>query len=306
MASVSYQNDLPPAYEYHRSDSIVLPAATETSSDTSSAPIVGLADLIGHILLEGPKTPGVDELQSPPDYARQDPDVRCFSLQAPFISAAPFSPSTTTSFEPLPLPRYQLSQLRSSLGKPYKLSLRRLTATESRRASLTLSSSSTSSSSAPRQRIDFDDDLVVYEVSNTAALHRFSHSANVQIIGCKARSLRGHIELADLSKRTGACRFWHLRRKADAIVDASQDKMRKWGYKPEDEWNKDLLFDVGAESAASRGRPWKDGSGNILAIESGSDLKFVETVDLPKKEAMLACWATRRWVLNQLEWLSDA
>ncbi|KAH6666526.1 hypothetical protein F5X68DRAFT_55010 [Plectosphaerella plurivora] len=302
MANVSYPNDLPPAYQYHRSDSIIIPATAAPNSP--DAPVVLLADLINQVLFDPrPKTPGLEEAQLPPDYARQDPDVRCFSLQAPFISAAPVS-LPTAAVAPVPLPRYQISQLRSSLGKPYKLSLRRLTATESRRASFVLSSSSGSS---PPQRIDFDDDLVVYEISNTAALHRFSAaSANVQIVGCKARALKGHIELADLSKRTGACRFWHNRRKADAAIDATQGKMRKWGYKPEDEWNRNVLFDVGTESSASRGRPWKDERGNVLAIENESDLKFLGMVDQPMKEALLACWATRRWVLNQLEWMPGA
>lgn len=306
MADATYQTDLPPAYERHRSDSLVIPASS--SSDAPRIPIPIPADVLGEILSHpGPKTPGPDEAQSPPDYARQDPDVRCFSLQAPFISAAPLLPSSTASCSSVP--RYQLAQLRSSLGKPYKLSLRRLTTTESRRASLALSSSSSSSFDSRRtsrhERVDFDDDLAVYEVSNTDALHRFSSTTNVHIRGCKARTLRGHIELADLSKRTGACRFWHLRRKDDAAIDASQGKMRKWGYKAEDEWNKDLLFVAGTESAKSPGRPWKDGVGKLVAVESGSDLEFVGSVGQREKEALLACWATRRWVLNQLEWLAD-
>lgn len=299
MGSTWASEDLPPAYELHRADSVVIPA-----SSVSSREPLAPADP-NRPLDPAPKPPGPDEAQSPPEYAIRDPDVRCFTLQAPFISAAPLPSGSTASC--LCTPRFQLSQLRSSLGKPYKLSMRRLTTTESRRASLALSSSSgsTETSRALQQRIDFDDDLTVYEVSNTNALHRFSNSANVQIRGCKARTLRGHIELADLSKRSGTCRFLHLTRKREAAPEAAQAKMRKYGYRPEDEWNKKLLFDVGAESAKTKTRQWKDDNGNVVAVECGGDMEFVADIDQRQKEALLACWCSRLWSLNQIEWLAD-
>ncbi|KAL2759790.1 hypothetical protein ACRALDRAFT_2023911 [Sodiomyces alcalophilus JCM 7366] len=338
---MSQDVELPPAYEDHQTDLVFLdasqsmPASESSGSDLvrpfdSSPPLPAppadsiaclspsasapeLADTRGPVASKN-LLPDPCATLPPPDYARQDPEVRTFTIQPPFVCSLVTPASSSSSpASSISTPRFQLRQVISSLGKPYKLSIRRLTTSESRRASLTTTLSASSSSPSPstsagviepRQPngdIDYDDDFTLYEATNTAALRRvFGVHYNPEIRGCKARTLPGHIELADLSTRSGACRFWHVtpasttqRRRADA-------RMQRWGYRPQDDWCRRLLFVV--EGGRSGSRAWKHGSsGERVALESGCHIELLRGVDMPVREALLTCWTVRLWMMGQLE-----
>ncbi|KAG7141620.1 hypothetical protein HYQ46_007804 [Verticillium longisporum] len=252
------------------------------------------------------------DLTLPPSYRRCDPEARIYAFHPPFVSS-----KHCLGHEPS-APRFQLSQVISSLGKPFKLSLRRLTPSESRRISiggpsspprpsLAAWTSAAASSSCLRRVVsasasvpDYDHDLTLYEATNVNALHRFTPVRhNPEIRGCKAGTLPGHIELADVA-RSGTCRFWHVTPQPQAALEAARAKMTRWGYKPDEEWRRRVLFTVEKQGA---NLVWRDGdTGRKLASEVEGQLEVESGMELSLVEALVACAACRGWILGWWDW----
>jgi hypothetical protein len=240
----------------------------------------------------------------PPTYSALDSQVTDYTLHAPMIICPGLSA------------RYHLSLERTAKGKkPFRIMIRRLLPTESRRLSRTLSnasSASTDDSSLPvdpqQQKlmddVRFDRESTMYMITKLSLLG-VGGSDEFEIKGCRASTVPGHIHL---SRSMGRWEFWHYRRNpaGDALRPENRAKMEKWGYKSEDEWTRTLLFTVGA-SKRDRLR-WRRGNGVLMAAEEEPDgsLSFVRVPELRTRDLLVTCWVARRWSEGTLEWAAES
>ncbi|GKT44726.1 uncharacterized protein ColSpa_04907 [Colletotrichum spaethianum] len=246
-----------PSYDHCLAESVPIATSSSSPSDpwrpfANTPPLQGPGNTLERVFSAPARDikeqPGPEEI--PPEYTRQDPNDNHYALRAPFILSA------ATATGPL-VPRFHLSQLRSGTNQPYKLSMRRLTTNESRRLSLSESSAA---------KIDYDDDLTVYLIANTHALAAWA-SPDIEIKGCKARTLQGSVEL----KRTAtAYQFWHVTKPFanDMLRPENERRLAKYGYHADEELNRELLFAAESVALLSKDRWWKDGDGVCVAEET--------------------------------------
>jgi|SRR5579871_3401193 len=208
--------------------------------------------------------PSIDA-ELPPAYTAHDENVRSFHLDPPFIYA-----TTTTQ-----VPRYHLFAEYTRSGKPDRLCIRRLLATESRR----LSMSSIKGTKIPR--IEYDEDITLYVI-------RHEH-----IRGRQKGTLPGHVKL---ERGLGKCKFWHMTRNeaGDALKKENERKLQKHGYHARDEWHKNLLFAV-------QKREWKDGTGSVVASETLDGFKMERVLNISERDALITCWIAKRWYADHKE-----
>ncbi|KAM0330618.1 hypothetical protein ACHAQA_003567 [Verticillium albo-atrum] len=299
-----------PAYADHRNTQLVPAVTGSTPPDIfrTRSRVDSLLSTISDADADIPSKDPSLESALPPSYLRSDPGARTYAFHPPFIS------SKHSLQEEPSAPRFQLTQVISSLKKPFKLSLRRLTPSESRRVSLagpsvssptsgrrpSLAPSLAPSTASARSAPDYDHDLTLYEATNVNALHRFTPVRhNPEIRGCKAGTLPGHIELVDLA-RAGTCRFWHVTPQPKAALEAAQAKMSRWGYRPDEEWRRRLLFAVDKQGSSM---VWRDGeTGARLAVEVDGQVEVEDGIELALVEALVACAACRGWILGWWTW----
>jgi hypothetical protein len=75
--------------------------------------------------------------------------------------------------------------------------------------------------------------------------------------------------------------------------------MEKYGYQPEDEWDKRLMFRV-------KKGTWEDGEGKKVATEDEErGFEVLVDVDGPKKDLMVACWLMKLWMGEGMRWDND-
>ncbi|KAM0279546.1 hypothetical protein ACHAQH_004501 [Verticillium albo-atrum] len=303
----SQTSEVLPTYANHRNTQLV-PAITGPAPPDlfrTRSRVDSLLSTFSDAESSSPSKETSAESACPPSYLRSDPEARTYAFQPPFISS-----KHSLHNEPA-APRFQLTQVISSLGKPFKLSIRRLTPSESRRVSLAGplpsshgtspgASSSTLSRVASASTPDYDHDLTLYEATNINALHRFTPVRhNPEIRGFKAGTLPGHIELADVA-RSGACSFWHVTPQSRAALEVAKAKMSRWGYKPDEEWRRRLLFAVDRQAG---GLVWRDGeTGRKLAVEVEGQVEIEPGIELALIEALVACAACRGWMLGWWDW----
>ncbi|KAF2435488.1 hypothetical protein EJ08DRAFT_339828 [Tothia fuscella] len=220
-----------------------------------------------------------------PLYTAFDETIKSFTLQTPFIYTLPKESS--------PRPRYQLSQEHSKSGKLWRLRIRRLLPTESRRLSIP--------TPGRTPRVDFDDDTTLYLIENLGALSVFK-GQNIEIRGRRAKTLPGHITIRSYEDRKSE--FWHMTRNpaGDSLRKENERKMQKYGYRSDQEWNRKLLF-----SAVTRIRgekvDWQDENDRVIAtetLEGGFDV--IDGVNEKTRDALITCWVARRWGAGNLSW----
>ncbi|KZL82798.1 fumarylacetoacetate hydrolase [Colletotrichum incanum] len=283
--------DEPPSYDRHLADFGSNASSSFSPSDpwrptTVNLPLPGPGNTLERV--SSAPTRDVKEQPSseetPPEYTRQDPNDNYYALQAPLVLSA----ATATGAL---VPRYHLSQLRSSTNQPYKLSMRRLTTNESRRLSLP---------DRRPKKVDYDDDLTLYLIVNTHALFPWS-LPEIEIRGCKARTLQGHVEL---KKTTTAHQFWHITRNVtnDMLRPENERRLAKYGYHADEELSRELLFVAESVALLSKNKRWKDGDGVCVAEETAGTLSLVVDLTPQRKDALLACWAARCWLSGSLNW----
>ncbi|WYZ36837.1 hypothetical protein EsH8_II_000343 [Colletotrichum jinshuiense] len=292
ISAAKSAEEQPPSYDRHLlestpivSSSLHPPNLWRSSSETASLP--GPSSAVSAPAADIKKQLRPDEAlpeSIPPVYTRQDPHDRFFAFQAPLILSAP------SESGPL-VPRFHMTQLRSSTDKPYKLHLRRLTTNESRRLSM------------PKKKakiIDYDYDLTLYLILNDHALFPWA-SPEIAIRGCKARTLQGYVEL---KKTATSYQFWHITRNLanDMLKPENERKMIKYGYRADDELTRKLLFAAEQVELLSKDKKWKDDKGLCVAMETKGTLNLTADLDAQKKDALLACWVARCWLVGTLNW----
>ncbi|KAF2840416.1 hypothetical protein M501DRAFT_1002768 [Patellaria atrata CBS 101060] len=234
-----------------------------------------------------------NDVDLPPAYASVDTRASVFRADPPLLYSCDFSHT----------PRYQLHLNLTQSGKPYQLRIRRLRPSETRRLSL-ISAVSSASSSGSRSRcgIDYEDDCTLYEIKNVAAFG----GTGIEIRGCRLSALPGYIKLEKCTGLTGRYwRFWHMTRNpnADSLREENERKMQKYGYHADNEWYRDLLFDVRFKKKQI---VWTDIAGYVVAravsIEPGSEITV--QVDLPPKmkDVLLTCWVAHSWSVDFAPW----
>lgn len=107
-----------------------------------------------------------------------------------------------------------------------------------------------------------------------------------------------------------SCKFWYMTRKTDRELKGAHEwkLMNKYGYSPEYDWNKRLMFTVKRKVGLgkNKGFEWKDGKGRLVAVESAEgrlDLTGVAAgMSGQSREALLACWVGKAWAAGALTW----
>lgn len=107
-----------------------------------------------------------------------------------------------------------------------------------------------------------------------------------------------------------SCKFWYMTKKTDRELKRAHEwkLMNRYGYSPEYDWNKRLLFTVKRKVALgkNRGFEWKDGKGRLVAVETAEgrlDLtNLAASMSAHSREALLACWVGKAWAAGALIW----
>jgi hypothetical protein len=219
----------------------------------------------------------------PPTYTPFDERPKIFSFCDSFVNIVSADGRTSK-------PRFQLQQQRSQSGRLWRLRLRRLLPSESRRLSM---------SSASELDVDFDADTMLYEVENLAALYAFRNRLDVQIKGRKAGTLPGHIELSSTGR--DGHEFKHCTRPAAKHWSREENirKMNKWGWKADMELEKTSLF-------TCRNGEWKQRDELTdqivtVAVERNGELVLQKDISERMRDVLVTCWATKHWSTGALD-----
>lgn len=249
----------------------------------------------------------------PPNYARHDPIARTYLLHSPLVY-------TTTGSSPQ-TPAYQLDANPSKTGRPNQLRIRPLDHIESRTVSLGRRANS--------MDLEYDDDHTLYLLQVMQLLGGFGvpglgfgpswrvemqrdpkndSNRNAGIIRFEGGGFLGTGK--GLWQRS-ACKFWYMTKKSEpALKTAHEWKLiNKYGWQPELEWNKRLMFSVEKKRAVlgkNRYYEWRDGKGRLVAVESAEgrlDLTGIAaSMSAQSREALLACWVGKAWAGGALMW----
>ena len=243
--------------------------------------------------------PGPADDVLPPAYTPLNESLHFFSIKDGFIYAAPrIFGGINTSF-----PRYQLWVEHTRSGKPLLLKIRRLLASESRIAAF------------GSREIEFDFDTTLYIIENLGAkaLRLSSKFGPIEIRGRHQGAVKGYIELqtagakASIAERLsfgGSQKFWHITKNAngDSLREENAAKMQKYGYRPSDEINKDLLFLI-RKDPRTKEVHWRKPGNQLLAIESDANLlNILEAVDLRTRDLIVTCWCAIKWAEGSVNW----
>ncbi|KAL1860370.1 hypothetical protein Daus18300_009283 [Diaporthe australafricana] len=258
----------------------------------------------------------------PPGYARHDPTASTFLMHSPFIyTSSGSSPQT---------PAYQLDTRLSKAGRPYQLRIRPLDHLESRTLAFNGDPHRNNSPGGGRfLRYEEEHTLYLLQVmqlmggfgvpglgfgpSWRVEMHRDPNNHD------RGGGNRGFVRFEGggflgmgrgFMRRTG-CKFWYMTRKSEREREAQAESKMSYGYQPEFEWNRRLLFSVEKRRGAlglggrSKGYEWKDGKGRVVAVESAEgrlDLSRVAASMSPQsRESLLACWVGKCWASGALE-----
>lgn len=253
----------------------------------------------------------------PPGYSRHDPTAATFLMHSPLIySSSGSSPQT---------PTYQLDNRLSKAGRPYQLRIRQLDHLESR----TLAFSRDHRSPGRFLRYEEEHTLYLLQVmqliggfgvpglgfgpSWRVEMHRDPNHDHGRGRGFIRFEGGGFLGMGKGFMRKSGCKFWYMSRKSDRELEAQgESKLSgRYGYQPEFEWNRRLMFSVEKRRGAmglggrSKGYEWKDGKGRVVAVESAEgrlDLSRVAASMSPQsRESLLACWVGKCWASGALE-----
>lgn len=249
----------------------------------------------------------------PPDYARHDPIARTYLLQSPVVY-------TTTGSSPQNA-AYQLDARPSKTGRPFQLAIRPLDHLESRTLSLRRGSLD--------NPLDYDDDHTLYLLQVMQLIGGFGvpgfgfgpswrvemqrdpkgdsahHKGFIRFEG------GGFLGTGKGFMQRSACKFYYMTKKTERGLKTANEwrLINKYGWQPDFEWNKRLMFSVERKRASigkSRGFVWKDGKGRLVAVESAEgrlDLTGIATsMSAQSREALLACWIGKAWAAGALTW----
>lgn len=244
------------------------------------------------------EVPPTYEDAAPPGYSPLDDQVLNYHLSAPVVS-------TGESI------RYQLKLERTGKGRPFRICIRRLLPSESRRLSQTTSSAGSrslsvgsvasannSNGSSRLSDLDFDRESTMYMITKLSLLG-VGRNAPLEIKGCRASTVPGHIHLL---REGRGWRFYHLKRNPanDALRPENRRKMEKYGYRPEDEWTRTVMFT--ASSGGKRTAEWRDGDERLVATEGDDGFLFRRVMDPKLRDLLVTCWIGRTWLANTLRW----
>ncbi|KAF2097770.1 hypothetical protein NA57DRAFT_76578 [Rhizodiscina lignyota] len=238
--------------------------------------------------------PPAYEVERLPDYTPLDENILSYNLSAPLISAG-------TSI------RYQLKLNRGTrTDRPTQICIRRLMPSESRRLSRTSSIGSTKSIASSVG--EYDDSATMYTITKLAIF--WGGEAPFEIKGHRASTLPGNIRL-ERSERLGSRRWYfhhHKRNPAnDMLKPENAKRMQKYGYHPDDEWCKTLLFTASGNKDKARLQvDWKNGQDQPIAVETDQTLTLYDLLEPKLRDLLVTCWMARAWHAATLRWEEES
>ncbi|KAM0664984.1 hypothetical protein ACQRIU_006137 [Beauveria bassiana] len=220
-----------------------------------------------------------------------------FLLCEKFIYATSCTPATAV---------YHISTRNTRSGKPWQLALSRLLPSEARLLS------SASASTSPLPLIKYDDDLTLYTGEKLAVPISIGQKPLLCIRGRRAGSSSSSTIIVEKTLgRSRTYKFWRMtpiRRPLNKVEEERmQALMHKRGYRTSDDWRKELVYTAqqgragGAAAAATT--EWTDERGVVVARESDGQLVMggAEAVEASARDLLVACWASRNFVLSSRE-----
>lgn len=223
-------------------------------------------------------------------------------------------------------PTYQLDNRLSKAGRPYQLRIRQLDHLESRTLAF-----SRGDHRSPGRFLRYEEEHTLYLLqvmqliggfgvpglgfgpSWRVEMHRDPNHDHGRTRGFIRFEGGGFLGMGKGFMRKSGCKFWYMTRKSDREREAQgESKLAgRYGYQPEFEWNRRLMFSVEKRRGAmglggrSKGYEWKDGKGRVVAVESAEgrlDLSRVAASMSPQsRESLLACWVGKCWASGALE-----
>lgn len=318
-------------------------STNDSSSSSSSRPTTPFADdppqSPAYSAVPDPLPQHVRPLV-PPNYARHDPIARTYLMRSPLVYTSTGSSPQT--------PAYHLDASGASgsapgsgggMGgnggggaRPNQLRIRQLDHVESRTLSLSREGGGGGGhgNHGRRGSLEYDDDHTLYLLQVMQLLGGFAVPG---LVGPSWRVEMQRDPKGDSGGRgtgfirfegggllgTGkgfmqrsACKFWYMTKKTTehGMRTPSEWKLiNKYGWQPELEWNKRLMFTVEKKRAVvgkKRGYEWRDGKGRLVAFESAEgrlDLTGIAaSMSAQSREALLACWVGKSWAAGGLTW----
>jgi len=100
------------------------------------------------------------------------------------------------------------------------------------------------------------------------------------------------------SKSKAKMKVWHSIRntRRDALDPANEARMRKYGYRAEEEWDRRLLFSV-------KKGVWRDSKDKEVAREAREgEMRVTEVVGGEgwKRDLVVSCWVVKAWMTGAI------
>lgn len=302
-------------------------SSSNNSSNNNSRPPTPLADppmSPAYTVVPDPLPLHVRPLV-PPTYARHDPIARTYLMRSPLVYTSTGSSPQTPAYH-LEASGIGAGALGQGSGRPNQLRIRQLDHIESR--TLSLSRDDQGRGGGGRGSLEYDDDHTLYLLQVMQLLGGFavpglgpswrvemqrdpkgdSGGRNSGFIRFEGGGLLG---TGKGFMQRSACKFWYMTKKTEVALRTPHEwkLINKYGWQPELEWNKRLMFTVEKKRAVvgrKRGYEWRDGKGRLVAFESAEgrlDLTGIAaSMSAQSREALLACWVGKSWAAGALTW----
>ncbi|KAL6915428.1 hypothetical protein ACHAPO_009889 [Fusarium lateritium] len=191
------------------------------------------------------------------------------------------------------IPTYHISTRNTQAGNPWQLQICRLLPSEVRRLG---------EATGNEAFIRYDDDLTLYSSEKMNIPFSFAAGLGptpmIVIRGQKRGTIQGSVVM---EKSGRACKFYHMIPIKRALTKVEEERMQalmhRRGYRDSDDWKKKLLLTV-RESAAQE-MEWVDEYETTVAVEKDGKLEFSGDIQTEKKDLVVACWASKGFVLNK-------
>jgi hypothetical protein len=184
--------------------------------------------------------------------------------------------------------------------------IRRLMPTESRRFSVP----NLDAVASPRT-IEYDEEGTMYTMTRLDNMWGKTAEKTYEMRGLRSSTLGGIVTVEAGKSVLGKkwVKVWHATksRRKDSLNPENEERLQKYGYHAEDEWERVCLWTVRVKKGVAL---WIDGEGRRVAMEEqgseaeGKRFEVVGVEEAWKRDLMVACWVMKVW-MGGLRWDGD-
>ncbi|KAF2787718.1 hypothetical protein K505DRAFT_421596 [Melanomma pulvis-pyrius CBS 109.77] len=136
----------------------------------------------------------------------------------------------------------------------------------------------------------------------TITASRLYATTTYEMRGHRSSTLGGNIQVETGKGVRGKwTKIWHLTRNSrrDSLNPENETRLQKYGYQPEEEWDKRLLIFI-------RRGLWEDSEGKRVAAETDDgSFEVLGNVNGPQRDLFASCWAMKVWISDGIRWEGD-